>query len=126
MVNRNWFDSFDANQWQGQGQGQWGQWGQYPSRSAQELPTQTAPTQFAQPQVSPTREYVQRNVTNTVVPHYHPSHLTTVNQQHINNQHYFPHTQSVVNECFETNTMCGTPFSPRVSSRGCGCKRKGW
>lgn len=110
MVNRNWFD-FDDNAWQG-----------YPS-NAQQLPTQTAPTQFASPQVSPTTQYVQRNVMNTVVPHYHPSHLTTVNQHYINNQHYFPHTESVVNECFEQNTMCGTPFRPNV----CGCsKRRNW
>lgn len=119
MVNRNWFNSFEGNQ------------GQNPMNFAQELPMQTAPTQFGQPRVSPTQQYVQRNVTNTVVPHYHPSHLTTVNQQHINNQHYFPHTQSVVNECYETNTMCETPFRPNVSGSrhgsGCGCsKRRGW
>ncbi|WP_369916785.1 CotD family spore coat protein [Lysinibacillus sp. 2017] len=119
MVNRNWFNSFDGNR------------GQNPMNFAQELPMQTAPTQFGQPQVSPTQQFVQRNVTNTVVPHYHPSHLTTVNQQHINNQHYFPHTQSVVNECYETNTMCETPFRPNVSGSrhgsGCGCsKRRGW
>ena len=126
MANRNWFDGFDANQGQGQWQDQWqGQW-QYPS-NVQQLPTQTAPTQFGQPQVSPTQEYVQKNVSNTVVPHYHPSHLTTVNQHYINNQHYFPHTESVVNECFETNTMCGTPFRPHVHSHECKCsKRRGW
>jgi spore coat protein D len=139
MANRSWFDSFDMNQmqgqgmWQGQGQAQnqgqglwqglWQGGQQYPSNATQ-LPTQTAPTQFGQPQVSPTRQYVQRNVTNTVVPHYHPSHLTTVNQNFVNNQHYFPHTESVVNEFFETDTMCGTPFNPRGHARGCGCSKQ--
>lgn len=78
----------------------------------QYLPTQTLPTQYSQPIVSPTREFVQTNVTNTVVPHVHPSHTTVVNRQIINNEHYFPHTQSVVNECFEQNRMCGKPFNP--------------
>ena len=111
MVNRNWFESFEEER------------GQMFQNYGQELPVQTAPTQFASPQMSPTRQYVQRNVTNMVVPHMHPSHLTTVNQQHINNQHYFPHTESVRHECYETHTMCGTPFRPG----GCGCsKRRGW
>lgn len=142
MFNRNWFDSFDMNQGQGmqqnQGQGMWGQgmqqnqgmWQDWQGwqGGATELPTRTSPTQYAQPQVSPTRQFVQRNVANTVVPHYHPSHLTTVNQNYINNQHYFPHTESVVNECFETNTMCGSPWNPSGHARGCNCskKRKGW
>jgi len=113
LTNRNWFNSFNDER------------GQSFYNNAQQLPTQTSPTQYASPQISPTRQYVQRNVSNTVVPHVHPSHLTTVNQHYINNQHYFPHTQSVVNECFETNTMCGTPFRPNTG--GCGCsKRRGW
>lgn len=111
MANRNWFDSFGGNKGQGC------------FNNAQQLPTHNYPTQHASPQVSPSRQYVQRNITNTVVPHIHPSHVTTVNQHCINNQHYFPHTESVINECFETNTMCGTPFRPH----GCGCsKRRGW
>lgn len=114
MVNRNWLEMFDGGM---------NQMNQGMLNNAQQLPTQTAPNQYASPQVSPTRQYVQRNVTNSVVPHVHPSHLTTVNQQYIHNQHHFPHTQSVVNECYETNTMCGTPFRPG----GCGCqRRRGW
>ncbi|WP_342472247.1 CotD family spore coat protein [Metasolibacillus sp. FSL H7-0170] len=91
---------------------------QMAGRDAQFLPTQVGPTQFSQPIVSPTRQFVQTNVTNTVVPHVHPSHLTVVNRQMINNQHYFPHTQSVMNECFETTTMCGQPFNPCNHRRG--------
>ncbi|MEO4052085.1 CotD family spore coat protein [Solibacillus sp. CAU 1738] len=62
--------------------------------------------------VSPTRQFVQTNVSNTVVPHIHPSHTTIVNRHNINNQHFFPHTQSVVNECHVTNTKCGMPYNP--------------
>ena len=65
-------------------------------------PTQTLPTQYDPARVSPTREMVRTNVMNTVVPHIHPSHTTTVNKHVIHNQHYFPHTESVVNECYET------------------------
>lgn len=111
MVNHNWFDSFGRNRGQGV------------PNNAQQLPTQTAPTQYGAAQFSPTQHFVQRHVSNTVVPHYHPSHLTNVNQHYIHNQHYFPHTQSTVNECYETNTMCGTPFRPQE----CGyTRRRGW
>lgn len=86
---------------------------------AQLGPTQTLPTQYDPPRVSPTRENVRTNVINTVVPHIHPTHTTTVNQHVIHNQHYFPHTESVVNECYETNTICGMP------QKGC-CHPRHW
>lgn len=108
MVNRNWFDLF------GNPRGQ---------NVAQNMPMPQMPTQFEQARVSPTREYTQTNMTNSVVPHFHPSHLNTVNQHTINNQHYFPHTESVVNECYETHTMCGTPFRPRHCGCVSGCPR---
>lgn len=82
-------------------------------------PPQVGPTQYDPPQVSPTREMVRTNVMNTVVPHIHPSHTTTVNKHVIHNQHYFPHTESVVNECYETNTICGMP------QKGC-CHPRHW
>ena len=75
-------------------------------------PPQVAPTQYAGPQVSPTQQYVQTNVLNTVVPHVHPSHTTVVNRHMIQHEHYFPHTQSVVNECCENHVMCGCPHNP--------------
>lgn len=111
MVNRGWFDLF------GDGQN---------ASGFTELPAQTAATQFEEPRMSPQQQYMQRNVTNTVVPHVHPSHLMTVNQHFIHNQHHFPHTQSVMNECYETHRMCGTPFMPmhrcqcQTGCRGCG------
>lgn len=72
-------------------------------------PTQAFPTQVAPTQVSPTQEFVNTNVMNTVVPHVHPSHTTTVNKHVFTHQHSFPHTQSVVNECFNQQVVCGPP-----------------
>ena len=76
------------------------------------LPDQVAPTQYSQPRVSPTQQYVQRNISNNIVPHVHPSHLTTINRQNIHHQHHFPHTHNVRHECCETHTMCEQPFNP--------------
>ncbi|MGG4264175.1 CotD family spore coat protein [Peribacillus simplex] len=77
-------------------------------------PTQALPTQTAPAQVSPTQQFVNTNVSNTVIPVVHPSHTTTVNK-HVNTyKHYFPHTCSVVNECFTQNLICSgrPPISP--------------
>ncbi|MBO0999641.1 hypothetical protein IOC57_18080 [Bacillus sp. SD075] len=80
-----------------------------PASPVQHCPTQTLPTQVAPAQVSPTQQYVNTNVSNTVIPVVHPSHTTTVNK-HVNTyKHYFPHTQSVVNECYTENLICGKP-----------------
>ncbi|WP_445324329.1 CotD family spore coat protein [Pseudobacillus sp. FSL P4-0506] len=75
-------------------------------------PPQLMPTQYDPPLVSPTQQFVKTNVFNTVVPHIHPSHTTTVNKHMINHEHYFPHTESVVNECCEQHIMCGKPVNP--------------
>lgn len=64
------------------------------------------------PQISPTRQIVKTNIINTVVPHIHPTHTTTVNKHMINHEHYFPHTESVVNECYENHIMCEMPHKP--------------
>ncbi|MEK4228857.1 CotD family spore coat protein [Solibacillus sp. FSL H8-0538] len=76
------------------------------------MQSQVSPTQ-----VSPTQQFVQTNVTNTVVPHVHPSHTTTVNRHMINHEHYFPHTQSVVNQCCERHIMCNMPHHPNCKQR---------
>lgn len=78
----------------------------------QYCPPQVHPAQYDPARVSPTRQFVKTNVQNTVVRHVHPSHTTTVNKHIINHQHYFPHTESVVNECYEHHTMCGMPQNP--------------
>lgn len=70
-------------------------------------PVPVAPTNVLPPQVSPTQQFVNTNVMNTVVPHVHPSHTTTVNKHVYTHQHYFPHTQSCVNECYNQHVVCG-------------------
>ncbi|MGG6445828.1 CotD family spore coat protein [Pseudobacillus badius] len=87
-------------------------WGGYGARPPHLCPPQVLPAQFDPPLVSPTQQFVKTNVFNTVVPHIHPSHTTTVNKHMIHHQHYFPHTESVVNECCEQHLMCGMPPRP--------------
>ncbi|MGE7764798.1 CotD family spore coat protein [Peribacillus sp. NPDC096540] len=86
--------------------------GQYPTAvsPAQYGPTSALPTQVAPAQVSPTQQFVNTNVSNTVIPVVHPSHTTTVNKHCNTYKHYFPHTQSVVNECYTQNLICRTPM----------------
>ena len=106
MYGRNW------SNWSNQNNSQYGYGSQQRS-----CPSQTMPDMQEQPRVSPTREYVRTNIFNTYVPHIHPSHTTTVNKRFIHHQHYFPHTESTVEECFETNTMCGMPTDGCCSSK---------
>jgi spore coat protein D len=56
------------------------------------------PTNILPAVIHPTKCCVKHNFMNNVVPHIHPSHTTTVNHINYQHQHYFPHTQSVVNE----------------------------
>ncbi|WP_442916900.1 CotD family spore coat protein [Lysinibacillus sp. 54212] len=126
MVNRFWNGPSGNSNGFGMTQGGWGTapgmgpgmapggWGTSPVR----FPPQTFPTRYAPPQVAPRQEFVRTNIFPTVVPHIQPSHTTTVNRRVIENQFYFPHTESVVNECCVKNTMCGTPHMP------CKCGRR--
>ena len=88
---------------------------------SQFLPNRVFPTQYNSPQVMPTEHYVQNNIINHVVPHVQPTHLTTVNRHNIHHQYHFPHTESTVNECHETHTMCGERWNP-WHGRNCGCR----
>ena len=89
-------------------------------------PTNVLPTSVAPTQVSPTQEFVNTNLMNTVVPHVHPSHTTTVNKQVFTHKHYFPHTQSVVNQCCSQHLVCPgpgpitAPFNPCCPPRPYG------
>ena len=91
-----------------------------PQGCPQYCPPQVFPAQYDPPLVSPGQQYVKTNIFNKVVTHLHPSHTTTVNKQMINHQHYFPHTESCVNECCETHTMCGVPYNPCCPPRPFG------
>jgi spore coat protein D len=83
-----------------------------PQTCPEYCPPQVFPAQYDPPLVSPGQQFVKTNLFNKVVTHVHPSHTTTVNKHMINHQHYFPHTESCVNECCETHTMCGVPYNP--------------
>jgi spore coat protein D len=83
-----------------------------PQPCPQYCPPQVFPAQYDPPLVSPGQQFIKTNLFNKVVTHVHPSHTTTVNKHMINHQHYFPHTESCVNECCETHTMCGVPHNP--------------
>jgi spore coat protein D len=47
--------------------------------------------------VHPTKCYTQHTYNNVVQPQIHPAHTTTVNHTNVQNQHYFPQTQSFEN-----------------------------
>ncbi|CEI81681.1 Inner spore coat protein D [Oceanobacillus oncorhynchi] len=82
---------------------------------------QVSPTQQGPTQVSPTKQYVKTNVSNTEVKHVHPSHTTNVNKHMTTHKHYFPHTESVVNDIKEQHVMCGKPHHPCPPQGPCGC-----
>ncbi|MEK3886066.1 CotD family spore coat protein [Bacillus sp. FSL K6-3431] len=48
--------------------------------------------------VHPTKCCVKHTQENFIVPEIHPIHTTTVNHKNFEHQHFFPHTQSTVNE----------------------------
>ncbi|MBM7703273.1 spore coat protein [Metabacillus iocasae] len=56
------------------------------------------PTKCCPPIVHPTKCNTQFSAQDVVVPHIHPSHTTFVNQTNFKHVHYFPQTQSTVNE----------------------------
>jgi spore coat protein D len=62
--------------------------------------------------VHPTKCCVNHNCCNYVVPHIHPTHTTTVNHHMYQHQHYFPQTQSVVNEASHQHFNCGPQWPP--------------
>lgn len=54
--------------------------------------------------VHPTMENVVMNCTKERVEHVFPSHTTVVNEHLIDNQYFYPHTTSQVNNVNETHT----------------------
>ena len=64
------------------------------------------------PIVYPTKCCVQHYHDTTIVPHIHPSHTTHVNHHMYQHNHYFPHTESVVNEVSNQQFIC--PPGPGV------------
>jgi spore coat protein D len=66
-------------------------------------PAATGPVFTAPPVVHPTKYCDTQTFSTTVVPHIHPTHNTLINHQLIQNQHYFPQTQSVLNTVSQTD-----------------------
>ena len=87
-------------------------------------PPKVFPTQVAPAQVSPTQEVVRTNIFPTVVPNVHPTHITNVNRHVRRNEHFFPVTQSTVNEFqqessrFNGPSMVGGAQSPYGGAPG--------
>lgn len=65
------------------------------------------------PIVHPTKCCVNHSFSKTIVPHIHPTHTTNVNHHLFEHQHYFPHTQSAVNEVSQQHLSCGGGPVPR-------------
>ncbi|WP_416826700.1 CotD family spore coat protein [Ectobacillus polymachus] len=77
-------------------------------------PVATGPVMTTPPVVHPTKHCVTNTFSTTVVPHIHPTHSTLINHQMIQNQHYFPQTQSAYNTVQQTNVPGYGP-SPLVA-----------
>ncbi|MDX8362916.1 MULTISPECIES: CotD family spore coat protein [Bacillaceae] len=59
------------------------------------------------PIVHPTKCCVQHHYCTFIVPHIHPSHVQHVNHVLYQHQHYYPQTESVVNEVSNQQFNCG-------------------
>ncbi|MFD2445810.1 CotD family spore coat protein [Bacillus sp. CGMCC 1.16607] len=70
--------------------------------------------------VHPTKCCTNHTFANTIVPHIHPSHTTTVNHQNFQHKHYFPHTQSVVGEVTHQHFNCSGPGPGMAPGFGAG------
>ncbi|MCA1037101.1 spore coat protein [Bacillus infantis] len=70
--------------------------------------------------VHPTKCCVNHTFQNNVVPHIHPTHTTTVNHINFQHQHYFPQTQSVVNEVTNQQFVAGPGPAPGFGGPGFG------
>lgn len=68
------------------------------------------PGNVCPPIVHPTKCCVNHNFINNVVPHIHPSHTTTVNHINFQHKHFFPHTQSAVNQVTNQQFICPGPM----------------
>jgi spore coat protein D len=70
------------------------------------------PTNIMPAIVHPTKCCTNHNFSNTVVPHIHPAHTTTVNHHMYQHKHYFPQTQSVVSDVSHQHLNCGPGMAP--------------
>ncbi|GIN39147.1 MULTISPECIES: CotD family spore coat protein [Heyndrickxia] len=83
-------------------------------------PPSVLPTQYDPGLTDPPQNAVRTTVIPHVIRHVHPSHTTNVNKHVFTHQHYFPHTESVVNVCCENHVFCGCPVDPCCPPRHFG------
>jgi spore coat protein D len=76
------------------------------------------PTNILPTVVHPTKCCVNHTCTNNVVPHVHPTHTTTVNHINFQHQHFFPQTQSAVNQVTHQHFVAGPRPTPGFFGAG--------
>ncbi|GLI85295.1 spore coat protein CotD [Rossellomorea marisflavi] len=65
------------------------------------------PNQVLPAVMHPTKCCVNHTFTTLEVPHIHPVHTTTVNHVNYQHKHYFPHTNSMVDNVSNQQFNCG-------------------
>ncbi len=68
--------------------------------------------------VHPTKCCVNHTFSTVEVPHIHPSHTTTVNHTMYQHKHYFPQTQSMVNQVSNQQFNCSGPGPAPMAPMG--------
>ncbi|WP_099157736.1 CotD family spore coat protein [Virgibacillus ndiopensis] len=87
--------------------------------------------------VNPTERVVNTRTNRRTVKNIHPTEVENVNRTIIRNEHYYPVSNSEVNETVVRDYDCGSDVnspncrrrtSPANNSnrRNCGCKKRGW
>jgi spore coat protein D len=70
--------------------------------------------------VHPTKCCVNHTFSTTVVPHIHPTHTTNVHHNMIQHKHFFPQTQSNVNQVSNQQFVCPPGAAPGFGGPGFG------
>ncbi|KUP08018.1 CotD [Bacillus coahuilensis m2-6] len=76
------------------------------------------PNQVLPAVVHPTKQCVKNTYATYEVPHIHPTHTTIVNNELFQHKHYFPQTQSMVNNVQNQQFNCGTGPVPPMGPMG--------
>ncbi|MCM2531865.1 spore coat protein [Neobacillus pocheonensis] len=69
-------------------------------------------TNFMPPVIHPTNQIVNHTFSTTVVPHIHPTHLTTVNHHMYQHKHYCTESASCAEEVCSQQINCCPPPMP--------------
>lgn len=64
------------------------------------------------PIIHPPKCCEEHHFSTTIVPHIHPSHTQHVMHHNFQHQHYFPHTESCVNNVSHQHFHCGPGPGP--------------